>query len=257
MTMSEIDPLGRFSDRVDDYVKYRPGYPPQVLEIMKEEYGFTPWSVVADIGSGTGILTRLLLDHGNMVWGVEPNAAMRAAAEEALEDNPLFASVAASAEATSLPAGSIDFITAGQAFHWFDRARTREEFIRILKPGGWMVLVWNDRRLDTTPFLKEYEALLQRFGTDYAAVRHQDLDLAQVKEFTRSEAARMVLLDNTQMLDLDGLRGRLLSSSYTPGVGHPDREPMLRELERIFDDCQSGGRIAFEYDTKIYCSQLA
>ena len=119
-----------------------------------------------------------------------------------------------------------------------------------------MVLVWNDRKLEATPFLRAYEDLLQRFGTDYTTVRHQDLDLGQVREFVGSDSAEMVLLENAQMLGFDGLRGRLLSSSYTPPAGHPDRDAMLRALETIYERYQVGGRVAFEYETKIYYARL-
>lgn len=246
----------RFSSRVEDYIKYRPTYPPELLGIMAQRCGLTADSIIADVGSGTGILSELFLKNGNKVCGVEPNPEMRAAGEKLLAAYPRFTSVAATAEEMTLADQSVDFITAGQAFHWFDRARAHREFARILKPAGWMVLVWNDRRLDSTPFLREYEALLQRFGTDYAAVRHQDLDLAQVRTFVGSDAAEMVVLDNTQFLDFEGLRGRLLSSSYTPEPGHPSYEPMLDELQEVFRRGQTNGRVAFEYETKIYYSQL-
>jgi SAM-dependent methyltransferase len=250
------DSTTRFSSRVQDYIKYRPTYPTELLGIMAKHCGLNPRSIVADLGSGTGILSELLLKNGNAVFGVEPNAEMRAAGEKLLAGYPGFMSVPATAEATTLADASIDFITAGQAFHWFDRVKARQEFARILKPDGWMVLVWNDRRLDSTQFLREYEVLLQRYGTDYAAVRHQDLDLQQVRAFVGWDAAEMVVLENTQQLDFEGLRGRLLSSSYTPEADHPSYASMLGELEEIFRRGQVNGRVAFEYETKIYFAQL-
>ena len=251
------DSTTRFSSRVQDYIKYRPTYPTELLRIMEQHCGFSAGSVVADLGSGTGILSELLLKNGNPVFGVEPNAEMRSAGERLLADYPQFKSIAATAEGTTLEDQSVDFITAGQAFHWFERNATRKEFARILKPVGWLVLVWNDRRLDTTPFLREYEALLHEYGTDYAAVRHQDLDLEQVRAFVGSESVGLTILDNTQLFDFDALRGRLLSSSYTPEAGHPSHEPMLKRLEEIFSERQVNGRVAFEYETKIYYSRLA
>src|SRR3989442_13100970 len=171
----------RFSDRVENYVRYRPGYPPEVLQTLKSECGLEPNHVVPDIASGTGIWTRMMLGNGNRVFGVEPNAEMRAAGERLLERFSTFISSAGTAEATPLADQSVDFVTAAQAAHWFDRKRAREEFLRILKPGGRLVLLWNQRCTDSTPFLRNYEQLLLTYGTDYEDVRHENTT-AEVKE---------------------------------------------------------------------------
>src|SRR5579862_9498368 len=171
--MAIADPTQRFSSRVENYVRYRPGYPAAVIDLLKKECGLASSTVIADISSGTGIFTRTLLENGNRVLGVEPNPDMRKAGEEFLGAYPGFASVAGTAAATTLPDHSVDMVTAAQAAHWFDRQKARREFIRILKPGGWTVLLWNERRLDSTPFLREYERLLLRYGTDYTNVRHE------------------------------------------------------------------------------------
>ncbi len=152
-------PTARFSDRVEDYVRYRPGYPPEVLELLRVECGLRPAHAVADIASGTGAFTRLLLENGNRVFAVEPNAGMREAGSRLLHSFTQLASVAGTAEDTTLPSCSVDFVTAAQAAHWFDRRRARAEFVRILKPGGWCVLIWNERRTEATPFLRDYERL--------------------------------------------------------------------------------------------------
>src|SRR5262245_36850681 len=178
-----VDPTLRFSSRVENYVKYRPGYPPAVLELLAATCGLTPESLLADIGSGTGLLAELFLKNGNRVFGVEPNPEMRAAGERLLGDLPGFTSVDGTAEVTTLPAQSVDFVMAGQAFHWFDRVRARAEFERILKPGGWVVLVWNERRTDSTPFLTSYERLLETYATDYALVNHKQIDQAMIGAF--------------------------------------------------------------------------
>ena len=250
------DPTKRFSSRVENYVKFRPDYPPGVLDVLRARCGLTTETVIADVGSGTGIFTRQLLAHGNTVYGVEPNEKMRAAAADFLAAFPRFHSVDGTAERTTLPDRSVGVITAAQAFHWFDRARTRAEFTRVLAPGGWLALIWNDRLLDRTPFLRAYEALLQEFGPDYLAVRHQHLDLAQVREFVGSAETTLTVLEHRQLLDYDGLEGRLLSSSYAPEAGHPLHEPMLRRLREIFDRHQADGRISLDYDTQVYCAQL-
>ena len=166
-------PTARFSDRVENYVRYRPGYPPEVLDLLRAECGLQPSHIVADIASGTGVFTRMLLENGNSVFAVEPNTEMRETGMRQLEDHNGLVSVAGTAEETTLGSASVDFVTAAQAAHWFDLARARAEFVRILRPEGWCVLIWNERRTSTTPFLRDYEQLLLTYGTDYKEVRHE------------------------------------------------------------------------------------
>ncbi len=173
----------RFSNRVENYVKYRPGYPPEVLGLFRNEMGLTPDSVIADVGSGTGISSRLFLENGNEVFGVEPNDAMRAAAEEFLAAFPNFHSRNGTAENTGLPDASVDLVIAAQAFHWFDPEKTRTEFKRILKEDGFVALIWNERQLATTPFLREYEQFLLKFASDYTKVRHENIDEEKLSDF--------------------------------------------------------------------------
>jgi len=242
----------RFSDRVDNYVRYRPSYPPALLDLLERECGLGPGAVVADVGAGTGIFSRLLLERGARVLAVEPNAAMRAAAEQLLSGSPGFASVAAPAEATGLADGSVDIVTAAQAFHWFDRERARHEFRRILKPGGWTVLIWNERVVDTTPFLREYEQLLQDYAPEYGIVDHRNIGPEQVAEFFAPAPVAFRSFPNYQRLDFDALKGRLLSSSYAPAPGHPNHEPMLEALRRSFDRHQIDGTVTLEYQTRVF-----
>lgn len=245
----------RFSDRVGNYVRYRPGYPPEVLETLQLECGLTPQRVIADIASGTGIWTHVLLENGNPVFGVEPNKEMRETGERLLAKFPKFTSVAGTAEATTLPDASVDFVTAAQAAHWFNRAPARQEFVRILKPGGWLVLLWNERLTDSTKFLRDYEQLLLTYGTDYEDVRHERTTDA-VNEFFDPAPYQERTFSLQQEFDYAGIEGRLLSSSYAPGPEHPNYAPMLRELRRIFDECAVGGRATFEYKTRVYFGRL-
>jgi SAM-dependent methyltransferase len=250
------DPTRRFTDRVSDYARYRPSYPPELLQLLREELGLRPEHVVADVGSGTGLLSEPLLASGNLVFAVEPNRAMARAAREWLGGNHRFHDVDGRAEATGLQAGTVDFVVAGQAFHWFDAARAREEFRRILKPDGWVVLVWNVRRLEGTPFLRDYEAFLGQWGTDYKEVSGRYHDDAALRALFGPGGYRTRRFDNRQTFDLDGLRGRLLSSSYTPPPEHPRREPMLLALPALFERHQVDGQVAFEYDTHVYYGRL-
>lgn len=251
------DPTRRFSSRVEDYVRYRPSYPAGVIELLERECGLTPASVVADIGSGTGLLAELFLRLGCSVYGVEPNEDMRAAGERSLGSFLHFSSVAGRAEQTTLPAASADFITAGQAFHWFVPDQARAEFARILRPGGWVVLVWNERLVTADPFLAGYEALLDQYAPDYAQVDHRRIDAAAIARFFGHDSWRHAAFENQQLFDCEGLFGRLRSSSYAPQPGSPAYEPMMRDLRDLFDRCQQRGRVAFLYETKVYYGRLA
>lgn len=249
------DSTQRFSSRVENYVRYRPGYPAAILELLGRECLLTPESIIADIGSGTGALSRMLLENGNRVFAVEPNAGMRQAGERLLAAYVGLVSVNGTAEATTLADQSVDLVVAAQAAHWFDGRRARREFIRILKPGGWTVLIWNERRTDSTPFLRAYEQLLADYGTDYQEVRHERTTAAIGGFFLPSPFEGRVF-EMLQQFDYEGLKGRLLSSSYTPQPDQANYEPMLRELQRIFDRHQADGRVALEYDTRVFYGRL-
>ena len=257
MTAGPPDPTSRFSDRVQDYVRWRPGYPPAVVEALRRDLGLQPSHVVADVGSGTGILSRLLLENGNVVYGVEPNREMAAVAEADLAHTGRFHSIDGRAEATTLGDGSVDLITAGQAFHWFKVPESRAEFRRILRPGGGVALVWNLRRVDSTPFLRDYEAFLHRWSNDYQEVSAQYAREESLRGLFGEAGWQERRFDSAQHFDLEGLRGRLLSSSYTPKEGDPRREAMLAALPAVFDAHARDGRVAFEYDTRLFLGRLA
>jgi SAM-dependent methyltransferase len=251
-----LSPTQRFSNRVEDYVRYRPGYPREVIELLRAECNLTLDSVVADIGSGTGKLTELLLPHAKRVVAIEPNLEMREAGERLLETHPNFVSVAGAAEVTTLAGHSVDLIVAGQAFHWFDRERARTEFGRILKPGGSIALIWNGLQTSSTPFLAAYEALLREFAPEYERVNHRNVDLRKLREFFGREP-QFRSFPYFQNFDFVGLRGRLLSSSYVPAEGDPGSAAMLKQLRAIFDAHQQDGQVVFLYDTLVYFGQLA
>src|SRR5439155_26927719 len=204
------DPTKRFSDRVENYNKYRPGYPDAVIDLLTEECRLTQQSIIADIGSGTGILSELFLKNGNRVFGIEPNVPMREGGEKLIEQYPKFVSLEGFAEATTLENSSVDFVIAGQAFHWFDQKLARDEFSRILKPSGWVALVWNERRIDSTPFLHAYEQMLLKFCTDYQYVRHERI-YQDLESFFSPREFKLRTFDNHQRFDFQGVKGRLLS----------------------------------------------
>jgi len=249
------DSTTRFSNRVENYIKYRPGYPIEVIGLLARECGLSKDSIIADVGSGTGILSEMFLRRGISVYGVEPNQDMRGAAERLLKNYPDFTSINGKAEATTLPDRGVDFVVVGQAFHWFDSRAALREFLRILKPRGWVVLIWNERRLDSTPFLRAFEELLLEFGTDYEQVRHENVE-KDIASFFAPEEFNLATFENLQELDFEGLKGRLLSASYTPAADHPDYQQMLDKTREIFLAHQQDDRVFVEYDTKVYFGHL-
>ncbi|HLL90085.1 MAG TPA: class I SAM-dependent methyltransferase [Tepidisphaeraceae bacterium] len=248
------DATTRFTDRVNDYVKYRPTYPLEVIDFLRVHAALSPAHVVADVGSGTGISAELLLRNGNVVFGVEPNADMRAAAERSLRAYTNFYSVGGRAEATTLADGSVDLVVAAQAFHWFDLGPTATEFRRILRPGGHVVLLWNDRKTGGTPFLEGYERLLLAHAIDYRQVNHSNVTSADVDAFTGGPVVRGTFA-NAQHMDLDGLLGRARSSSYLPRPGQPGHDALMAGLRTLFKETQQGGRVTIEYVTEVYVAR--
>jgi SAM-dependent methyltransferase len=248
-------PSERFSSRVDDYARYRPSYPQPALDLLRQRCGLVPGAALADLGSGTGILTEQLLECGAEVFAVEPNERMRAAAEAQLSHHPRFHSVAGSAEATTLAPGSVDLLVAGQAFHWFDPQRARLEALRVLRPGAWGALLWNERPPEATPLLADYEALLKRYAPEYTRITASRANPGTMREFLGA-AMEVGTFANQQVLDFEGLRGRLMSSSYAPEPGSPDYEPMIGILREVFARHERGGHVTMPYSTLVYFAAL-
>ena len=252
---TEPDPKQRFSSRVQDYVRFRPGYPDALIDALCEHGALTPGADVAELGSGTGIFTGRLLERGLHVFAVEPNDAMRTAAEQLLGADPGFTSVRGAAEATGLPEQSVDLVAAAQAFHWFDVRAARIECRRILRRGGLAALIWNERAADATPFLRELETLLQRFGTDYGQAVHRDYDETQVRHFFGAPFTSHSF-PNAQELDLAGFIGRIRSASYAPEPGHPHHAPMLVALAELYAQHAERDRVRFLYTSRLYIGPL-
>jgi len=253
--MTFADAKQRFSNRAADYVRYRPGYPPELLDVLRKECDLRPGHVIADIGSGTGFLSELFLKNGNRVFGVEPNREMREAGELHLQSYRAFVSVEGSAEATTLPEACADFVAAGQAFHWFEPEKTRAEFRRILRPQGWVVAIWNFREVET-PFARAYEEILVKYGTDYTRVRDSYPQSHDVQSFFLGGEFLHHTLPSVQFLDWDGLAGRLRSGSYIPQEGHANFAPMMDALRELFRRYQENGRVRVEYATHLYAGRL-
>jgi SAM-dependent methyltransferase len=255
MDKSHLNPITRFSSRTENYLKYRPHYPDEIINHLKKENVLNKKSIIADIGSGTGFSSELFLKNGNTVYGVEPNKEMREAGEKYLSGYKNFISINGTAENTTLKSGSIDIIAAGQAFHWFNFSKTRDEFRRITKPDGYLVLIWNVRRFTDAGFGTDYERMLIEFGTDYKEVEHKTITKSDYDNFYPGICKTENFL-NKQMLDFDGLKGRLLSSSYSPDENSPNYKPMLNRLKEIFDKHHINGTVEMKYTTEVYYGKI-
>jgi len=249
-----VDPRGRFSGRAAYYDAYRPRYPAALLNFL-QGLGFSRDSVIADIGSGTGILTELLLKNGNTVFAVEPNEDMRKAAEVGLARYPTFNSVDGSAESTGLRSGYVDFVTAAQSFHWFQQSAARREFQRILRVNGWVVLLWNKRKT-STPFLQAYDQLVAWIAAQTKSrVIHEDLTDDAIVKFLgkRYQSAK---LESSQELGFDGLLGRLTSASYSPLPGEVWHQELIQRTRELFNHFEKDGLVNIEYWTEVHAGQL-
>lgn len=255
--MTPAQKLERFTNRAEYYARSRPGYADRVIDILREAAGWTPDATIADIGAGTGISSELFLRHGNSVIAIEPNVEMRTSAGALLATYPHFVVLDGRAEATGLPDASMDYVVAATAFHWFDPTQTRKEWARILKPGGYVILMWNERRSQTSPFLRAYDEMLREFSPDYkqnwsterkSVVHHMAAFYDGPHEERRFE--------NPQMLDWDHLHDRVLSSSYAPLPGDTNYAPMIARLRELFDAFQSDGNVVIEYETALFWGHL-
>jgi ubiquinone/menaquinone biosynthesis C-methylase UbiE len=251
------DPTKRFSNRVANYVKYRPGYPPEIIDHLEKEGIPNPGSVIADIGAGTGIFTKLLLEKGYKIYAVEPNDAMRKEADRQLSYFDKYHSMTGRADKTGLSAHTINLIVCAQAFHWFNTEETRVEFQRILKPGGKAALIWNNRDVEADVFAADYDALLKTLSSgDYERVNHQNLTKEDFERFYKNGQYTLTKFTNQQVFDFEQLAGRAFSSSYVPAEDTEAGKAFKGELKTIFDAHQQDGRIVFKYDTEVYLGEV-
>jgi ubiquinone/menaquinone biosynthesis C-methylase UbiE len=257
MRKRAVDTTRLFCSKVDNYAKYRPSYPSIIISVLEEKCGLSSSSRVADVGAGTGNLSRLFLQNGNQVIGIEPNFEMCFVGKVLLSNYPRFRNIIATAEETALPDHSVDFVSAGQAFHWFDARLACREFIRITKPKGGVVLIWNIRQSSKTAFARAYEDLCVRYGVNYDPRLQREPNIGNIRSFFAETGYSFHAFDNQQLVNFDGLKGRFLSSSYIPGEGDPNYMPMLKALKEIYERHQSNGTVHFDYETRMYFGQLS
>jgi SAM-dependent methyltransferase len=250
------DVTKRFSNRVNDYIKYRPGYPEEIVPFLKKNCGLKGSSVIADIGSGTGKSAEIFLKNGNSVMAVEPNLEMREAAENIYTGVPNFISIDGRAEATGLKSNTIDFVVAGQAFHWFNYKEAKAEFQRILKPGGFVILIWNEREKGETGFMGNYDQFLSDYSIDYREIDHRNVDENTLQEFYSPCSYSLEKFDYKQVFDFIGLKGRYDSCSYAYPQDDARYENTITELMQLFEKYQQNGKVVMEYVTKMYWGKL-
>ena len=255
--MTAIDPTQRFSDRVESYRLHRPGYSAAIVDLLAGECGLSSSSAIADVAAGTGLLTEIFLARGFNVIAVEPNQQMRDACATLTSQYAHLRCVKGTAEATGLSDHSIDLVTVGQAMHWFHLPRTRSEFARVLKPGGWCAILYNNRRMTGDPFHEGYEQILVDFGNDYDTVKHSHMTEDRLAAFFAPNPMRTAVFENSQELMLDALMGRVLSSSYMPQPGQPRYEEMSRAVAALFTQNEVSGFVRMEYDCVVCYGQLS
>lgn len=246
--------IERFSNRVENYIKYRPHYPKEIITFLKNECGFDETKIVADIGSGPGISCENFIENGNTVYAVEPNDDMRKAAESLFRYSKNFISIKGTAEATTLGSNFADLIISGQAFHWFDKEACKIEFRRIIKDDGYAVLMWNDK-ISSNDFMKDYYELIKKYGKDYDRINHTNVDDEVIGKFFSPFEFKKKFFLHAHQLDYAGLEGRLLSSSYIPLEGD-SFEAMIKELKDMFGKYNKNEKVEMEYRTILYFGQL-
>lgn len=252
MNLKELNPKSRFSNRAENYAKYRPDYPKEIIDFLNEVVGFNKKSVVADIGSGTGILTKMFLDNGNSVYAVEPNKEMRQASEGQLKSYEKFNSIEGASDNTKLEPESIDIITAAQSFHWFDLEPTKKEFLRVLKENGAVVLMWNLRKRVPDEFMNEYMEIVLKYSENLNL--KSDSDKETIPNFFKPKTVHKKVFNNPQIFDYERLKGELLSYSYMPTETHENFPSMIKELENLFNKHNNNGEVTIQYETHLhYC----
>lgn len=254
-----MKPTTRFTEKAKYYHASRPGYPKEVLTTIRRITNLTPdpSNIIADIGSGTGKLSEIFLKYGVTVMGVEPNKAMREIAEKEMKNYENFISIDGAAESTGIKNHSIDLIIVGQSFHWFNLSKTRKEFQRILKPGRYAMIVWNNRNKESSHFFRDYETILKDFGTDYKEVTKAIIGKKEFSDFFGTENYKRFLFTNKQQLDYEGIRWRLLSTSYIPTEESETYLTKLQRLKEIFQKHQKNGVIKLDYETEMFVGKIS
>ena len=251
METSYLSPIERFSPLVENYAKYRPGYPEQILFTLEKHFGINNEKIIADIGSGTGQLSKLFVNKYYQTYGIEPNAAMRMVSINEFATYLNFKAIKGTAEQTFLYSESIDLIVAGQSFHWFDNEMSKIEFNRILKHKGIIALIWNERK-NETEFMQRYERLLQKHCSNYKINNHKEYDYRKIKELFSEKKVDLFIFENQQKMDFTAFIGRLKSCSYCPSENDKHYAFLMRGMNKLYENYKCEENITIEYNTLMF-----
>lgn len=244
--------IENFTGKADLYSMFRPSYPNEYINYLHSENYLSEGSVIADIGSGTGILTKLLLEKKLNVLAIEPNNDMRGIAEKNLWVYDQYKSINATAENTSLKNNSVDLITVAQAFHWFDKEKFRLECKRILKENSKVSLVWNSKDV-LSPLMIELQEICKETCPKFKGFSGGIEDTPDVyNQFLKNGIYEMMVYRNDLEMDLEGFLGRNLSSSFSPLREEKEFEPYRTALTNLFYKNGLNGKIIYPYITKSY-----
>lgn len=250
------NPPERFTGRVESYRRYRPRYPAEIAGLLRRDCGLQDGAAVVDVAAGTGLLSEIFLAAGFVVTAVEPNAEMRAACSELKRSYPELRVLEGTAEETGLAGSAADLITVAQAMHWFDLERTRREFARILKPGGYCAVIYNNRHAGGDAFHEACERFLLKFGVDYESVKKQHVGRKRLAQFFAPAEMKCAVFANSQALTREGFEGRILSSSYIPRPGDRRFGEMQAELQKLFEEHESGGLVTIRHECVVCYGRL-
>lgn len=245
--MTAVNPFAR---RASYYARYRPTYPTAVIDKLREMGALTEASIVADIGAGTGISTELFLKHGYQVWAVEPCREMRLEAEAQLSSYAGYKSREGTAERLPLADSSIDLVISGQAFHWFQPRPTRQEFVRVLRPPGFVALFWNRYLKTATPAMHAYSKLVSKYFGPPRLETQVNLEAFYQRTFYSFEFV------NDRQEDFETVHGGLLSHSRAPLPGDPAYASMRLDLQRWFQRYADSGQVCFPCRTELHIGSL-
>ena len=244
--------IDKFTGKAENYEKFRPSYPIEILNSFYD-YNLNQNSIIADIGSGTGKLTKIFLENGNIVYAVEPNDDMRNMAISTLNEYKNFISIKGSAEITTLQNKIIDFVTVGQAFHWFNPLKALDEFKRILKNNGVLALVWNNGKTSSA-FMQEYENILDNIK-NHNNKNHRDISDETIEKYYSKDYKKLTV-ENIHELNFNEILGRVLSSSCSPKENTKEYYETRNLLKEIFNKYKQNDKIIIEYETVIYIGRL-
>ncbi|MBN1881372.1 MAG: class I SAM-dependent methyltransferase [Deltaproteobacteria bacterium] len=250
------DAIHRFDERSEEYDRFRPSYPVEMMNFLRVEVGLDASHVVVDVGAGTGKLTEILLQNENRAYAVEPNDRMRVIAERNLSRYKKYISVKGTAEEMNVPDHAADFVFAAQAFHWFDVRRARQEFRRILRGGGMVVLIWNVRNTHGSDFLTAYNEILRTYSSGYAAHERDKIDDEKIGSLYGSRKYKTAYFPYSQTLSEDGLVERILSNTYAPSPDDDNYEEMLDAVRALFGELNKDGKVYIEYTTNVVYGAL-